>query len=182
METRIVKETKQLTYEKVAYVAYDFYGNEVELDNEDAAHALEGAVSKAKIAHNYICKSTELKYITPKGIKKGDIVKVVTYWPEQKKTTTTESIGVYDGIEIERFDSVDGSPAYQILLSNKWSPGLHATAREYPYQWIPQVLSKSSCSFRPINDNVHCYEEILLITEEEKKKYAEAILENAKYS
>lgn len=174
IEERVIK--KSIT--ETRYVVHDVEDNEIVVDNKELAQALDVAVIKAKNAYDYICNEVEKNYVNSLNIKKGDLIKVVPYWPENGTYSRSYPYyGVYDGIVIDRFDKIDNKPIFMIKMLNVWISGSTSVSHEYPYRDIPCVNMKRNCQFNPIKDNFHVYHEVRLVTEEEKKKYADALIE-----
>lgn len=164
-----VKETK--------YAVQDIDGNEVLCESKEVAGTLEKAVKKANKLYNYIISRTNEKHFESKGIKIGDIIKVITYWPVNMTYEEGKPIiGIYDGLMIDRFDPVTNNPIFKIKLHNKWNTGSVTISRKYPYKDIPFVELNSNCDYNPIKDNAHCFQSVYTTTSIEKKKYADALI------
>lgn len=168
-----VKETK--------YAVQDVDGNEVLCESKELGNALEKAVKRANKAYNYIISKTNEKYFGSKGIKVGDAIKVITYWPSN--LTYEEGapiIGIYGGLVIDRFDPVTGNPIFKVKLHNQWNTGLKSVSHSYPYHDIPSIEFNSTCDFSPVKDDIHCFQDVFSVSSIEKERYADAILESTK--
>lgn len=179
VEKRKVSETR--TYDVNVYVTHDFKENEVLMSTQEAAEALDEAVAKAKQARKYICSQVEKMYVTPLGIKKGDFVKVETYFPRgndlYNPTPDCVEYGVYEKIDIERFDD-DDSPRFLIHLSNNWSDGAKIASHQYPYRWIPHIKKNWWAQFCPNSDDPRRWKHIILkMTNDDIQKYNKALAE-----
>lgn len=174
MDKKIIKVSK--TFDTEVYITEDFYHNEVVCECEDTAKALEEAVTKARQARNWICKSIESQYMVPKNIKKGDLIKVETYHSD---TTNHDLIdvqyGIYEGIEIEKFEN--DNPKFLVRLSMNWNYGSRIASHTYPYDWVPHFRTVYWFLFTEANvdpfDNRKV--EISKATKEETEEYNNAL-------
>lgn len=155
---------------------------ELNLLSTKAIQELDTTLIRISKSYKYIISQAEKNFVESKGIKKGDLIKVITYFPEKDNYKSGSLyFGVYKGLEVDRFDSVTYDPIYRIKLHNKWTTGTNIAADKYPYPWIPNIEFNGNCEFNPIKDNIHCYNELFSVTDKEKESYRSVLLKYVEY-
>lgn len=120
---------KQYTFEDLQDEMY-----KLNLLSTKAIQLLDTTLIRISRSYRYILLQAEKNYIERKGIKKGDLIKIITYFQEKDKYIPGNPyFGVYNGLEVDRFDLATYDPIYRVKLHNKWITGTNVTSNKYPY-------------------------------------------------